>query len=193
MLAKHSFIFLCKPCICHTESSEVKQLKPPCHSAHLFWDQSWHAGTVQLLALQAQLGLGAPDSAVSGAWHGPAAPSGHGVSPSPSLCRASPGAVTAGTTSSIKWHCSLCETSFSQYFQFSLVCPVLFLELITISAFLQTLVSKSDFSWLQCVRTLYHKLFNLSFGFTFSFWVSDFLAWETFLLIMNFSLCWSFV
>lgn len=40
-----SFIFLCKPCICPTESSQVKQLNPLCHSAHLFWDQSWPAGS----------------------------------------------------------------------------------------------------------------------------------------------------
>lgn len=72
MLAMQSFIFLRKPCICPTESSEVKQLCSVCHSAHLFWDQSWHAGTVQL---HAQLGLGAPGRAGSGAWHGPAAPS----------------------------------------------------------------------------------------------------------------------
>lgn len=147
----------------------------------------WHS--------QAQLGLGSLGSAVSGAWHGPAASSGHTMPPSPFLCRASPGAVTAGTTSWTKWHWqwiaegSLYETSFSQYFRFSLVCPILFLEFIPISALLQTSVSKSDFSWLQCVRTLHHKLFDLSFGFTFSFWVTDFLAWETLLFMMKFSQC----
>lgn len=184
-----SFIFLCKPCICHTESSQVKQLNPLCHSAHLFWDQSWPAGSAA---------TGIPSLAWMPLAVEPVVP---GMDQQllqttlrhlPPSCAVSPGAVTAGTASWTKWHWlwgaegSLCETSFSQYFQFSLVCPVSFLEFITISALLSVKVTLVGCSVLGPYTTRYLiSLLGLHFP---SEWVifwhgKHFYSWLTFLCV----------